>query len=112
MRWWIESPGKIRRLTASPSTFTPNGDGVRDRTVVSWRTRQPGFMNAKIRNRSGRVVERRYFGRLREGAHAIRWNGRNTDGDRVRAGRYRITLYWANGLGRVDSATTRVTVYR
>ena len=112
MRWWIESPGKLRNVDAAPATFTPNGDGDKDRTVVTWRSRQPGFMNVRIRNSSGFVVERKDLGRVRDGAHAIRWNGRNTRGNLVRAGRYRITLNWANGLGRIDSATTRVTVDR
>jgi flagellar hook assembly protein FlgD len=112
MRWWIDSPGILRDVEASPRTITPNGDGDRDRTTVTWRVTRPGSMSVVIRSAFGGTVARSDLGRVSDGPMGIRWNGRNDSGDAVKQGTYRVVLRWRNDSGRISSAVTKVYVDR
>lgn len=112
LRWWIVSPGRVRSLTATPSTFSPNGDGDRDRTRLRWDVVQRGRVRLRVRNDSGNVVREVSFGKLSTGWKTYRWNGRNNSGSIVRNGVYKASVEWRSANGRRSSDSTRVTVAR
>ena len=112
MRWWIYSPRMVRNVDATPGTITPNGDGDRDRTTVTWRVARPGSMNVAIRDAFGRTVARAALGRVSDGPTGIRWNGRNDAGKLVKEGMYRVVLRWHNASGRISRAAVKVFVDR
>lgn len=113
LRWRILSPGAVHSLTASPARFTPDGDGRRDRTALSWRVDRRGEVALRIRNADGAVVRRVGYGTVRSGRHqTFRWDGRRAGGDAVRSGVYRASVRWTNGRGRTWTETTRVTLER
>ncbi len=112
LRWWILSPGAVRSLAATPSTFSPDGDGERNRTTLSWRVARRGRVTLRIRNSNGDVVRRVAYGVRPQGRQALVWRGRNDAGRIVTAGTYRASIRWSNGRGRTWTTGTRVTVRR
>lgn len=112
LRWWIVSPGRVRSLSASPKTFSPDGDGYRDRTRLRWELKQRGRVTVRVRNDNGNVVRMVDLGAMGAGWRAHRWSGRNNSGSIVRNGVYRVTVEWRNGSGRRSSKSTKVTVAR
>jgi subtilisin family serine protease len=112
MRWWIYSPRMLRNVEASPRAITPNGDGDRDRTTVTWRVMRAGRMNVVIRDAFGHTVARSGLGRVSDGPTGITWNGRNDDGKVVKEGSYRVVLRWEHSSGRISRAMTKVFVQR
>lgn len=112
MEWWINSPGKVRSAAARPAAFSPNGDGNRDSTLISWRMARPGEATLRIRNTAGTVVRAARFGTLSQGEKAFRWNGRSSTGTRLGSGVYRATVHWANGRGRISSTSTSLELRR
>lgn len=112
LTWSITSPLKIRAAAADPASFSPDGDGTRDRTRLSWRVGSEGFVVLRIRNSDGKVVRTVRFGREAAGERSWAWNGR-ADGGRLQPdGRYRVTVSWRDGRGRVSQTSTRVTLRR
>ena len=112
LRWSIYSPNKVRALTADPKTFSPNGDGAKDRVRLSWRLARRGRVVVRIRNAEERLVREVDLGREAQGRRVWRWAGRNDNGSVVRSGDYRVTVRWENHTGRVSKASRRVTVRR
>jgi len=63
-------------LTASPAAFSPNGDHVKDRTVVKLRLSEPAAIELDVVNAVGRVVHRLVPGHgLAAGEHRFDWGG-------------------------------------
>ena len=110
LTWSIWSPGKIQRLTAAPSRFSPDGDGYRDATVVRWRQPAAGRVRLEVRSHDGRLRRTIDKGNLRAGDHAQRWNGRTKAGGVLPNGRYRVTVVWSNATGRTFSTSVAVTI--
>jgi hypothetical protein len=112
LHWSIYAPNVVRRLSATPATFSPGSDGVRDVTRLSWRLARRGRVAVRVRNSAGRVVFADGLGRERRGERTWRWDGRNQRDRRVREGTYRVTVRWGHRTGRVSQSTTRVRVER
>ena len=112
LRWRILSPAAIRSLTASPATFSPDGDGQRDRTTLSWRVARRGSVVLRIVNGAGAVVRRVDYGSVARGGQRFSWSGRNNRGRAVGGGVYRASLRWSDGRGRMTTEATAVTLRR
>jgi len=112
MAWSIEWPGRVASLAASPTTFTPNGNGIRDRTKLSWRVRTPGRIELAISDSRGRVRRTVNYGWEPKGPRALWWSGRNNDGRLLPGGVYTATVTWRDGKGRFSRAATKVTLQR
>lgn len=112
LTWVIYSPGRVRDMTASRSTFTPDGDGVADRTRFRWRVKTPGKVVLRIRDSDRRVVRLVDYGKEPERTRSFRWNGRDSSGKLLPSGRYRATAHWRGGNGRISKTSTRVTLQR
>jgi flagellar hook assembly protein FlgD len=97
----------------APSTFSPNGDGVKDATTVSYELDQPSqAVTLAVRNGSNSVVYSRSFSKQVDGSHDWVWNGRRTNGNYVPSGRYSVQLTTSrviNGMP-VSNATSRSVI--
>lgn len=108
----IVSPDAIGAFSASPTPFTPDGDGREDTTRIAWRLTARGQVRLTIRDDEGAAVRSVNFGGEPAGAESFRWDGRG-DGGRARpAGRYTAALSWADGNGRVASRRAYIALRR
>lgn len=110
LHWRIRSPGRVRKLAAVPSTFSPNADGYRDSTLISWSSTTRGRIVVRIADSSGRVRRTVDLGRVAAGGRSLRWNGRADSGSRLPDGTYRATVEWTNSTGRYSRSSISLRV--
>ena len=82
-------------LVVAPNPFTPNGDGVNDRTVISYKLREVTAarnVELEIYDLAGTLVYRRVADPTTHGNKQITWNGRTNAGDLVVPGSYLYRL--------------------
>ena len=53
-----DAEGALRNIRFSPNPFSPNGDGIYDRTAISWETDYDGSIDIDIYNLSGDHIAR------------------------------------------------------
>ena len=102
----------LDRLSASPSPFSPNGDGRRDTTTLEYALVAPGSVSLEIR-RDGALVRRIEQDQAREpGGYAAAWDGRNGNGGVVADGEYAlwIGVEAPDGAGAPEERTVPVVV--
>ncbi|MCQ4163760.1 CARDB domain-containing protein [Tahibacter harae] len=90
---------------ASEGYFSPNGDGVRDRTSLVFR-RTAAAQRIEIRNAAGRTVRSYDSTASNEGSDQVNWDGHNMHGRVVPDGIYYPVLLTAG----VETARTVVVV--
>src|SRR5918998_6201490 len=75
----------VIRFAAKPKQFSPNGDGVRDRTEVGFDLSEPASVSFSIMDSEGNEVRRLVDNRSLAGdvKHRFDWNGRNDAGEQV-----------------------------
>ena len=76
---------------AVPRPFSPNGDGINDRTRISYdlsRVIGPVPVEVKVFNLSGHLVRRLFSGEQEGGHWSIPWDGTNRSGEFVPPGIY------------------------
>jgi flagellar hook assembly protein FlgD len=86
---------------AAPLWLSPNGDGVRDATVVSFRTTRSAKIGLVFAASNGTTVRRVALGRLAAGRHAWSWDAASAGGATVADGAYTCTLTAVNVVGTV-----------
>jgi flagellar hook assembly protein FlgD len=86
---------------AAPLWLSPNGDDVRDTTVVSFRTTRSAKIGLVFAASNGTTVRRVALGRLAAGRHAWSWNAASAGGATVADGAYTCTLTAVNAAGTV-----------
>ena len=86
---------------AAPLWLSPNGDGVRDATVVSFRTTRSAKIGLVFAASNGTTVRRLALGRLAAGRHAWSWDAASASGATVADGAYTCTLTAVNVVGAV-----------
>ncbi len=91
----------LGHAAATPAWLSPNGDGVRDATVVSFRTTRGAKIGLVFAAPNGTTVRRVALGSLAAGRHSWSWNGANAAGTKVADGRYTCTLTAVNAAGTV-----------
>ena len=64
-----------------PVWVSPNGDGVNDTTVLSFRQTRTATVSVALTGPGGAVVRRVALGSLAGGAHTWRWDGKDAGGD-------------------------------
>ena len=84
--------------TAAPATFSPNGDSVRDVTVLGFKL--AGKATVTVQIAVGTDVVRTFkLGSLAAGAHTVTWDGKAASGDAVASGRPTFTVKAVSALG-------------
>jgi subtilisin family serine protease/flagellar hook assembly protein FlgD len=85
----------ITALTAA--RFSPNGDGVRDSTRLTFRLPDAEAVRVEVLGPAGTVERAPLLGVLGAGAHSWTWHGRDSSGDRLPDGTYRIVVSTSRG---------------
>jgi hypothetical protein len=93
---------------ASPPSFSPDGDGVADTTVIGWTATEPAVTTVRIYHGT-RLVRTFAVAGARAGG-AVRWNGRSSRRALVGDGAYqaRISVQDAAGNRRTSTIALRV----
>ena len=88
----------IRSVRASPTTFTPNGDGINDQVEIEYELRDLESLRQiefRIYDLSGRLVREVVAAGASSGSFAQVWDGRDEVGVTVPPGIYIYQLDWA-----------------
>lgn len=91
------------------ATFYPRIDSYRDRLTIRGTRNEPISVSIKIYNSSGKRVKS-VTRALGEGAYTYDWNGRNSSGDILAAGKYRIVQRLTDTTGNVGVFTSYVNL--
>ena len=78
-------------VRALPNPFTPNGDGINDRTEIHYDVLQitePTPVAVNIYTLAGRRIQTLYTDEIRSGRYVVAWNGRDESGRMVPPGLY------------------------
>jgi hypothetical protein len=103
----------VIRFAAKPKQFSPNGDGVRDRTRVGFDLSEPATVSFSILDSEGNEVRRVVDNRPLAGdeKHRFTWDGRNDAGEPVPEGVYRMRVI-RRDEGRIVDSFKRIGVDR
>lgn len=110
----IEADGDIAAMpevhssTASPNTFSPNGDGLNDTTTFSYDLNVTADVLIEIYDGTD-VVKEVFSGIETSGTHTAVWDGTDTVGDPVAEKTYEFKIYAENSEG-YAAQTGNVTV--
>jgi flagellar hook assembly protein FlgD len=97
-------------LTPAPPAFSPNGDGVKDETLLGFTLTRPATVRAVIQ--LGDVAVRTFeLGALAAGVHGVTWEGLDDAGLALGSGVYRARVDVDSGLG-ASAAAKSVTLDR
>src|SRR5215218_5880000 len=101
----------LLRITGRDLYFSPNNDGIADRSYVVFRLEHAAYVTALVRGRDGAVVRHVSLGVRPAGRHVWRWDGSWATGEPVPDGSYRLILRAAGGglTSRASTSTTAVT---
>ena len=96
------------QVEAVPEVFTPNGDGVNDEVVFSYKLREVATarpVSLRIYNLAGQVVHVLPTTSAKSGAFEYAWDGRNAQGQALPPGTYlyELTLETKNQERQVGS---------
>jgi flagellar hook assembly protein FlgD len=97
----------------APTPFSPNGDGVKDTTKLSYSLDESQAVQVEIKNSYGTVVRTASLGTLGTGSHTWTWSGRKNDGVVAANGVYSVGLKTSklvNGVAVLGKTTTHVRV--
>jgi hypothetical protein len=92
---------------ARPALITPNGDGLGESTVVSYRLREASLVTASVVDSAGAPVTTLFVEQRSPGSYEFSWDALG-----LADGRYGIVLTAHNALGIDTTATVGVTVDR
>ncbi len=91
--YFESSGGGGAEIHAAPEVFTPDGDGLDEETVISYRLTVPyARVNLRVFDVRGRLVRFLMQGVGSGPEGLITWDGRNDEGRRVRLGSYIVHL--------------------
>src|SRR4051794_14496834 len=101
----------VLRFAATPGSISPNGDGVRDDTIVGFDLSERAKVSFFVVDSEGREVRRLVDDRELAGdtKHRFTWNGRADDGRRVPDGKYQLRVV-RRDEGRVINSIKTVKV--
>ncbi len=84
---------------ATPRYFSPNGDGVRDTSLLGFRLTRAASVKVVVKNAAG-VVRSFSLGSLQPGAAGATWDGQG-ETDKAPGGAYTFTVTATNSLGTI-----------
>jgi hypothetical protein len=109
--WAADEHEELLQVVDADRYFSPNSDGVSDRSRVVFRLAERAYVSVLVRDRDGRAVARRALGVLPARRHVFRWDGRRSSGRVLPDAAYRVILHAtaSEQTGRVVTATSLVT---
>jgi flagellar hook assembly protein FlgD len=114
--WTARVPGPpplaVERLRASPAVVTPNGDGVKESTTISFSLTTAANVTVEVVDDSSRTVRHLAVDRsYSTGRSKLRWAGRADAGSLVPDGNYTVRVT-AESPGQSDTGSKRIVVDR
>ena len=100
----VDSTPPVLALTATPATFSPNGDGIADIARLAWTGSEAGTGSLRIL-RGTTLVQKWTLGGT---SGFVSWTGRDAAGRPVPDGRYTLTLDRMDATG--NRATQRISL--
>ncbi|HSL95478.1 MAG TPA: FlgD immunoglobulin-like domain containing protein [Thermoleophilia bacterium] len=97
-------------LTPAPPAFSPNGDGVKDETLLGFTLTRPATTRAVILL-DGAAVRTLELGELAAGVHGVTWEGLDDAGLALASGVYRARVEVESALG-ASTVAKNVTLDR
>jgi outer membrane protein OmpA-like peptidoglycan-associated protein/flagellar hook assembly protein FlgD len=98
---------RVRRLSATPRRFSPDGDGEGDEVRIEQAVEPGDTWMGTLVNESGEVVSSRDWG---ETIESFSWDGRGSDGQVVPDGDYRYVLESTDNAGNTTREQILITV--
>ena len=83
---------------ATPSIFSPNGDGTRDTIALGFQLTRSASVSVQV-SKAGTALRTLRAGRLGRGAHSVVWDGKLADGSSATSGSYRFLVTATGALG-------------
>jgi peptidoglycan/xylan/chitin deacetylase (PgdA/CDA1 family) len=114
----VDNTAPAVTVDVAPASFSPNGDGRKDRTVLALGLSERALVDIHALDASGDVVRVLADHELVERAVLVTWDGRDGDGARAPDGRYALVVEARDGAGgttsrvatvRIDTRTPRLT---
>ena len=105
-------PLEISSLRVRPRVVTPNDDGIGESTTVAYSLSTRGTVQVEVRDSSDLVVRSLATAQVyRSGSPTFVWDARNSSGNRVRDGVYRVRVT-ATSPGQEVTESRRIIVDR
>lgn len=103
----------VSSFSGTPASFSPNGDGIQDSTLISGTISEAASVTLDIQTSGGTLVKRLAAGVSKSaGKVSYRWNGKNNSGKFVTDGTYTAKMTLSDPSGNAGSATATVYVDR
>lgn len=96
-------------MTVNPATITPDDDGYKETAKLTYDISQPGRVYLVINDLDGQIVNLLNGVYKASGRYSSSWNGRSSDGKKVKNGKYRAKVILLNE-GKYYSASKIVEV--
>ncbi|HEX7254401.1 MAG TPA: N-acetylmuramoyl-L-alanine amidase [Gaiellaceae bacterium] len=100
-------PAVITGVAAEPAGFTPNGDGLTDKTAISYELGGPATVRIDLQTEQGSPLATLQAGSRPAGRHTFAW-----DGAGYPDGRYRILIAARPAQGREVAVVTSIVLSR
>ncbi len=97
-------------LTPAPASFSPNGDGVKDKMSLGFTLTRPAIARALVQF-DGVTVRTWELGELAAGVHGVTWDGLDDAGLALASGVYRARIEVESELG-ASAVAKKVTLDR
>ncbi len=105
-----ETPPEITGISALPATFSPNGDGKKDTTLLFFYVSEDAMITVTVTGASGNTVRSLYSANRSQGTQAVVWDGRDDDGFKVGDGTYTLKVEARDSAGNMDTASAVVVI--
>jgi flagellar hook assembly protein FlgD len=90
-------------LTASPSPFSPNGDGTNDTTVFGFSLTKAAAVTVEVQE-AGQLVALVFSGQLQPGPQQVTWDGTTSPGTKAADGYYDVVVTATDDLAAVPQS--------
>ncbi len=104
----VDNTAPVVSASLAATSFSPNGDGRKDATVLTVASSEAGVVDIRVLDRAGNLFAVLADDLVIEHGLRLPWDGRSTDGARVPDGAYRLVIDAGDRAG--NAASTAATV--
>jgi hypothetical protein len=104
----VDNAAPVVSASLAATSFSPNGDGRKDVTVLTVASSEPALVDIRVLDRAGIILAVLADDLIIERGFRVPWNGRSTDGARAPDGAYRLVIDAGDRAG--NAASTAATV--